>query len=79
MIGISMATVIIYYHDKRAAIKNNQRVPEIYLHLLSLFGGWIAALIAQHLLRHKTKKLKFIVLFYAIGILQVIGLFLLLG
>jgi uncharacterized membrane protein YsdA (DUF1294 family) len=35
------------------------------LHLFALAGGWPGALIAQRLLRHKTKKQSFQVVFWA--------------
>lgn len=52
---------VIYAWDKRLAIKGHQtRVSERTLHLLALIGGWPGALLAQQLLRHKSKKRAFI-------------------
>ena len=53
-----------YAKDKKAARKGEWRVTEKTLHLLSLFGGWPGAIIAQQRLRHKTKKTKFKVVFW---------------
>lgn len=54
--ALSMATFIVYFGDKRAAARNQWRVAENTLHLLALAGGWPGALLAQHLLRHKSAK-----------------------
>ena len=56
---IGVVTFFVYAKDKRAAINGNWRVPEKTLHILSVAGGWLGALIAQDKLRHKTKKQPF--------------------
>ena len=56
---MSIASFIVYAVDKNAARRNARRVPERTLHLLALFGGWPGALLAQHILRHKSVKLPF--------------------
>ncbi|ERM58236.1 DUF1294 domain-containing protein [Vibrio cyclitrophicus] len=56
---IGVVTFFVYAKDKRAAINGNWRVPEKILHILSVAGGWLGALIAQDKLRHKTQKQPF--------------------
>ncbi|WP_050712365.1 DUF1294 domain-containing protein [Vibrio coralliirubri] len=56
---MSMLTYLMYAKDKRAAINGNWRVPEKTLHIFSVAGGWLGALIAQDKLRHKTQKQPF--------------------
>ncbi len=56
---VSMLTFIMYAADKSAAKKGEWRIKENTLHLLSLVGGWPGALIAQKILRHKSKKESF--------------------
>ncbi|MFA0013385.1 DUF1294 domain-containing protein [Vibrio lentus] len=56
---IGLVTFFVYAKDKRAAINGNWRVPEKTLHILSVAGGWLGALIAQDKLRHKTQKQPF--------------------
>ncbi|MCC4859108.1 DUF1294 domain-containing protein [Vibrio splendidus] len=56
---IGVVTFFVYAKDKRAAINGNWRVPEKTLHILSVVGGWLGALIAQDKLRHKTQKQPF--------------------
>jgi len=60
---ISLIAFIAYAIDKSAARKNEWRTPEHTLHLLALFGGWPGALLAQHRLRHKSRKASFLWLF----------------
>ncbi len=63
---MSMVTLIIMGVDKRAAAKEQWRVPEKTLHLLELCGGWPGSLIAQHLLKHKRRKLQYQIWYWLI-------------
>jgi uncharacterized membrane protein YsdA (DUF1294 family) len=72
LIGVSVITFIYYGYDKRQAINNGTRVPEIILHVLTLFGGTPGAFLGQIFFRHKTKKLRFRIAFLLIVLLQVI-------
>ncbi len=62
----SLAALVAYWHDKRAAAHNAWRVRERTLHILEAVGGWPGALVAQRLLRHKTRDLKFQIVFWLI-------------
>jgi len=55
---------VVYAIDKRAARKNRWRIPEAQLHLLALLGGWPGAIIAQQVLRHKSVKPLFRIIFW---------------
>jgi uncharacterized membrane protein YsdA (DUF1294 family)/cold shock CspA family protein len=55
----SLITFTVYAVDKSAARNGSWRTQESTLHLLSLAGGWPGALVAQQLLRHKSKKQSF--------------------
>ncbi len=66
----SFATFIVCGLDKYFAIKSRWRIKEKYLHLMSLFGGWSGALIAQEVFRHKTKKISFQIVFWLTLILN---------
>lgn len=59
----STLTYFVYWHDKSAAQHDRRRTPESTLQLLALIGGWPGALIAQSILRHKTRKRSFQVIF----------------
>lgn len=54
--GVSLISLFLYWSDKRAAEQSLQRTPEKVLHLSELLGGWPGALVAQQVLRHKTRK-----------------------
>jgi len=53
-----------YALDKSAARNNQWRTQESTLHLFALAGGWPGALAAQRLLRHKSRKQSFQVVFW---------------
>jgi uncharacterized membrane protein YsdA (DUF1294 family)/cold shock CspA family protein len=55
----SILCFIAYARDKAAAAAGQWRIPETTLLLLGLIGGWPGAIVAQQLLRHKTRKASF--------------------
>lgn len=59
VVGINLATMVLYGYDKAIAGGTRSRVPENVLHLLALLGGSPAALLSQTLFRHKTVKTSF--------------------
>ena len=62
---------LAYAHDKRAARLHARRTSERTLQTLALLGGWPGALLAQRLLRHKTRKPAFQAVFWGIVLLHV--------
>ena len=58
--SVSLITFGVYARDKKVAQSGGWRIRESTLHLLSLVGGWPGALLAQTLLRHKTRKPSFL-------------------
>lgn len=71
--GVSLITFIAYFRDKSAAARGALRTPESTLHGLSLAGGWPGALLAQQLLRHKSSKAEFRVVFWGTVVVNVIA------
>jgi uncharacterized membrane protein YsdA (DUF1294 family) len=60
----SIVAFTVYASDKSAAHNGRWRTRESTLHLLALIGGWPGALIAQKVLRHKSKKQPFQVIYW---------------
>ena len=73
-IVLGAVTYLAYFIDKSAAERGKRRIPENTLHALSLLGGWPAALIARHRLRHKTRKQPFRFLFWVTVVGNLAGL-----
>lgn len=59
-----------YGIDKAAAIGGAWRIPEAFLHLLGLAGGWPGALLAQRIFRHKNRKVSFQIAFWLVAIVN---------
>ena len=70
----SLLAFLTYVADKTAAVHKRWRIQESTLHTLSVLGGWPGALLAQRLLRHKSRKKKFQAVFWATVIINGIGL-----
>lgn len=68
--GASAGTFLSYAIDKASAKKQRRRIPENSLHLFALLGGWPGALAAQGLLRHKSKKQPFRMVFFGTVVLN---------
>lgn len=61
---INLATFYMYWRDKDAAVNETQRTPEEQLHALAVAGGWPGAWFAQQILRHKTVKQPFRLIYW---------------
>jgi uncharacterized membrane protein YsdA (DUF1294 family) len=69
-LGASIVTFCMYALDKAAAQKKQSRIRERTLHLCALACGWPGALLAQQMLRHKSKKQTFRAMFWASVVLN---------
>ena len=67
---VSVLAFLLYWGDKRKARADRWRTPENVLHAVELAGGWPGALLAQQVFRHKTRKVSYQVLFWAIVLLH---------
>lgn len=65
-LSMSLVCAGLYWHDKRQAQVQGQRIPEKVLHLTELLGGWPGALVAQQAWRHKTRKISYQLVFWMI-------------
>jgi len=68
--GLSLLTFFAYALDKNAAQTGRWRTKESTLHLLALAGGWPGAWAAQRLLRHKSSKQSFLLVYRATVVLH---------
>lgn len=77
-LAASGVSFLLYLVDKAAARNGRRRIPERVLHLCGIAGGWPGALLAQQLLRHKTRKTSFQLFFWGSVLLNcgILGLLL---
>jgi uncharacterized membrane protein YsdA (DUF1294 family)/cold shock CspA family protein len=66
MLPVSVGAWILFRHDKRLALEGRWRNSETELHGLEFFGGWPGAFLAQQKFRHKTRKVSYQAIFWAI-------------
>ena len=69
-LALSLITFILYALDKKAAMEGRWRISERTLHLFALMGGWPGALLAQRVLRHKSRKRSFRRVFWGTVVLN---------
>ena len=69
--AINALTYLLYWLDKRAARRGAWRISEAMLLAAGFAGGTLAAIGAQQIVRHKTKKLRFQLAFWAVTGIQV--------
>ena len=60
-------TFLAFGVDKRAAKLGNRRIPEARLHTMELAFGWPGAFLGRKLLRHKSVKTSYTIVFWLIG------------
>lgn len=61
LIVVNLITFFNFILDKKKSREEMWRIPESQLLFLSLIGGSLGGIIAMILVRHKTKKTKFII------------------
>ncbi len=66
---INCFTYLLYAVDKTNARAGAWRIPEAWLHIFELAGGWPSAFLAQRSLRHKCSKGSYQVMFWLIVLL----------
>lgn len=75
---INFVAVIVTIYDKRAAIRDRWRVSEFTLLLISALGGAPMMYLTMRLIRHKTRKMKFMIGIPVIFFFELIAVLLLL-
>jgi uncharacterized membrane protein YsdA (DUF1294 family)/cold shock CspA family protein len=71
---VSIVTSLLYWLDKSAARRGAWRMQERSLLFIGLVGGWPGAVVAQRVLRHKTRKQSFQLAFWGTAVLNSIVL-----
>lgn len=61
LIIINIVNFFLFAADKKRAQKGKWRIPEAWLFGLSLIGGSLGGLFSMKIMRHKTKKLSFVI------------------
>ena len=69
---MSVVTFLVYWLDKDSAQVREWRMPETTLQWLSVLGGWPGALLAQSVLRHKSRKIRFQVWFWTVVLINLL-------
>lgn len=73
-LAVNLAACPLWAIDKRQAKKGGFRIPEWTLHLVSLAGGGVGAVVAMRTLRHKTRKRTFSLIHPALAAVSVVAL-----
>lgn len=76
IVSVSAIGGLMVAIDKYNAIHNFHRISESTLMLFGLFGGALAMFIVMKLIRHKTRKPKFMISFPLFSILHIVIVFL---
>ena len=71
---INVFSIIYFGLDKRKAQKNQQRIPERSLLIMTLFGGTIGSILGMLLFNHKIAKKSFVIKILLIIIIQILYL-----
>lgn len=71
---INLITLALYYIDKEWSTRDTERIPENFLLLLGLFGGWMGAILAQQTFRHKSIKQPFQTLFICSIVVNILAM-----
>ncbi len=69
---INLITLVAMYMDKKKAKKGARRISEKTLFTLVFLGGGIGGIVGMYAFRHKTKKVRFVIGFPTILILEVL-------
>jgi uncharacterized membrane protein YsdA (DUF1294 family) len=63
----------LYWMDKERAVRGQRRIPEGTLHAVELLGGWPGAWAAQRVFRHKWRKTRYVLVFWAIAAIHALA------
>ena len=73
---LNIGSFIYFGLDKRKAQKNQNRIPEKSLLIMTLFGGTVGSILGMLLFNHKIAKKSFVIKILLIIIIQILILYL---
>ncbi len=73
---LNILSFIYFGLDKRKAKKNQHRVSEKSLLIMTVFGGTIGSILGMLIFNHKTNKRSFILKIFAVIVIQILILYL---
>ncbi len=72
LLVINIITFLVYTSDKMQAKAHVYRIPEKVLLTLSIIGGVYGALIAMYKIRHKNRKVVFIITNWTMAVVYLV-------
>lgn len=72
LLATNTATFLVMFIDKVQATMGDRRISERSLYLMTFLGGSVGMLLAMYLIRHKSRKLSFQLVVWALVIVQLV-------
>jgi len=74
LLAVNVLSMALFALDKQRASGGGWRIPEKYLHLAGLAGGFPAGFLAMRLFRHKRRKLRFVAAYVLVSLVSAAGI-----
>jgi len=75
LFSINLVTFFVFIIDKYHSIKKRKRVPQRTLHFFSFAGGFIGALLAMFIAKHKIRKKLFLSIQVGISLVWIFAIY----
>ena len=79
LVSANLAALLLWAFDKAQARRGGWRVPEMALHAMAALGAVPASLLAMKVLRHKTLKKHFLLIYGCLLVIHLALAFVILG
>ena len=74
LVVMNILAMAAFVEDKHRSERGEWRISEANLLLIAMLGGWPGAKLAQHVIRHKTRKQPFRSRLNAVGLVPLTGM-----